>query len=53
MAIFKKNTFFLFQLSSKMTDSTDNDRKCMFKDAVKNLECCAEIVIKQLVGKIC
>lgn len=35
-----------------MTDSTDNDRKCMFKDAVKNLECCAELVIKELVGKI-
>uniref|UniRef100_A0A1B6LL20 E3 SUMO-protein ligase NSE2 n=1 Tax=Graphocephala atropunctata TaxID=36148 RepID=A0A1B6LL20_9HEMI len=34
-----------------MTDSTDNDRRNMFKEAVRNVESCAELVIKQLEGE--
>lgn len=34
-----------------MTESSENERRNMFKEAVTNVEFCAELVIKQLQGK--
>ncbi|XP_054266912.1 E3 SUMO-protein ligase NSE2-like [Macrosteles quadrilineatus] len=36
---------------SIMTDSTENERSAMFVDAVRSLEKCTELVIKQLEGE--
>lgn len=38
-------------IMTDQTESPENERKAMFKEAVRNIEYCAELVIKQLQGK--
>lgn len=33
-----------------MAESTEDERRTMFKEAVLNVELCAELVVKQLEG---